>query len=273
MSDRTFHFIFDGKKGGLVKGSTPLSAAKKAYKKLSFYLKKSTVKFELQETTKDSKKKVYGPYKGYLDNEKINVKLVRVNNALKVYKPHKYILKGGLGDLWTHRCFPSDAADYIISCHATSNGLNPRKKDNYTKKNPNRTLVSYVKPGDILSDECAFIMLYALTNQQQENVNQSEIDDCMENINCSDQMINLHTWVNKDLEFNSWMWGIFDCTNADKEQWSSAIDCRIQKWSYANSSPNKGYKLQDALNWIHDHWLHNHSNEFNYYNVHVLACG
>jgi len=35
MSDRTFRLILDGKKGGLVKGSTPASAAKKAYKKLS----------------------------------------------------------------------------------------------------------------------------------------------------------------------------------------------------------------------------------------------
>jgi hypothetical protein len=84
MSDRTFRLIFDGKKGGLVKGSSPSSAAKKACKKLSAeQMKNSTVfhqlslkdkvlktepgktsfKFELQETTKDSKKKVYGPYK------------------------------------------------------------------------------------------------------------------------------------------------------------------------------------------------------------------
>ena len=76
MSDRTFRLILDGKKGGLIKGSTPSSAAKKAYKKLSATLGKTSFKFELQETTKDSKKKVYGPYKGFLNNEKINVKLV-----------------------------------------------------------------------------------------------------------------------------------------------------------------------------------------------------
>jgi hypothetical protein len=55
--------ILDGKKGGLVKGSTPSSAAKKACKKLSAETGKTSFKFELQETTKDSKKKVYGPYK------------------------------------------------------------------------------------------------------------------------------------------------------------------------------------------------------------------
>ena len=76
MSDRTFRLILDGKKGQLVKGSTPSSAAKKACKKLSATLGKTSFKFELQETTKDSKKKLYGPYKGCLNNEKINVKLV-----------------------------------------------------------------------------------------------------------------------------------------------------------------------------------------------------
>jgi hypothetical protein len=64
MSDRTFRLILDGKKGQLVKGSTPSSAAKK----VGFYTNsvktgKSSIKFELQETTKGSKKKVYGPYK------------------------------------------------------------------------------------------------------------------------------------------------------------------------------------------------------------------
>jgi ribosomal protein L29 len=76
MSYRTFRLILDGKKGGLVKGSTPASAAKKAYKKLSAETGKSSFKFELQETTKDSKKKVYGPYKGCLLKDKIKVKMV-----------------------------------------------------------------------------------------------------------------------------------------------------------------------------------------------------
>ena len=96
MSDRTFRLILDGKKGGLVKGSTPSSAAKKACKKLlAEQMKNSSVfhqlslkdkvlktepgknsfKFELQETTKDSKKKVYGPYKGCLVKDKIKVKM------------------------------------------------------------------------------------------------------------------------------------------------------------------------------------------------------
>jgi len=79
MNDRTFRLILDGKKGGLVKGSTPASAAKKAYKKLSADLGKTSFKFELQETTKDSKKKVYGPYKANLVKDKIKVKMVGGN--------------------------------------------------------------------------------------------------------------------------------------------------------------------------------------------------
>jgi len=75
MSDRTFRLILDGKKGGLVKGSSPSSAAKKACKKLSAETGKTSFKFELQETTKDSKKKVYGPYKGCLVKDKIKVKM------------------------------------------------------------------------------------------------------------------------------------------------------------------------------------------------------
>ena len=79
MSDRTFRLILDGKKGGLVKGSSPSSAAKKACKKLSAETGKTgktSFKFELQETTKDSKKKVYGPYKGCFVKDKIKVKMV-----------------------------------------------------------------------------------------------------------------------------------------------------------------------------------------------------
>jgi len=76
MSDRTFRLILDGKKGGLVKGSSPSSVAKKACKKLSAETGKTSFKFELQETTKDSKKKVYGPYKANLVKDKIKVKMM-----------------------------------------------------------------------------------------------------------------------------------------------------------------------------------------------------
>jgi hypothetical protein len=64
------------KKEDSLKGLLLHPPLKKAYKKLSAETGKSSFKFELQETTKDSKKKVYGPYKGFLNNEKINVKLV-----------------------------------------------------------------------------------------------------------------------------------------------------------------------------------------------------
>ena len=112
MSDRTFRLILDGKKGGLVKGSTPSSAAKKACKKLSAeQMKNSTVfhqlslknkvlktepgktsfKFELQETTKDSKKKVYGPYKGSFVKDKLKVKMVGGSDSNSGKSNNSYI--------------------------------------------------------------------------------------------------------------------------------------------------------------------------------------
>ena len=104
MSDRTFRLILDGKKGGLVKGSTPSSAAKKACKKLSADLGKTSFKFELQETTKDSKKKVYGPYKGSLVKDKIKVKIVggglpvtdtKPKSLIKVNNPFSILINQG----------------------------------------------------------------------------------------------------------------------------------------------------------------------------------
>jgi len=81
MSDRTFRLILDSKKGGLVKGSTPSSAAKKACKKLLAETGKSSFKFELQEITKNSKKKIYGPYKGSFVKDKIKVKMAGGSNS------------------------------------------------------------------------------------------------------------------------------------------------------------------------------------------------
>ncbi len=94
MSDRTFRLILDGKKGGLVKGSSPSSAAKKASKKLSAETGKTSFKFELQETTKDSKKKVYGPYKAYLEKDKIKVKMMG-GNLLKRSTPFSILINQG----------------------------------------------------------------------------------------------------------------------------------------------------------------------------------
>ena len=275
MSDRTFRLILDGKKGGLVKGSTPSSAAKKAYKKLSAENGKSSFNFELQETTKDSKKKVYGPYKGCLEKDKIKVKIACV---IPTEKPHKYTLKGGF-------CFPQGAANYVISCHASSYGLDPNLSENWTNENQNRTLVSYINYGEILSNDCAWAIWATLLGIKSDNYSSNYMDNvncsnnmmnnnyqefnnnssnCMDNVNCSNQMLNLYIWVDKSKKSD--LWGIYDCTNPDKHQ-------ILQKWTSKNSSSNKGYRLQHALNDIHNDWRKKYSRQYYHYNVHILACG
>jgi hypothetical protein len=97
MSDRTFRLILDGKKGGLVKGSSPSSAAKKASKKLSAETGKTSFKFELQETTKDSKKKVYGPYKIKVKMEGGGLPIPNKNadKKIKVNNPFSILINQG----------------------------------------------------------------------------------------------------------------------------------------------------------------------------------
>jgi hypothetical protein len=74
MSDekRSFSVVYENKKH-LFKGTSPLSVSKKVIKKLCKLYKKKEVKFELNETTKDSKKKKYGPYIGHMEDLKAKV--------------------------------------------------------------------------------------------------------------------------------------------------------------------------------------------------------
>jgi hypothetical protein len=126
MSDRTFRLILDGKKGGLVKGTTPASAAKKACKKLSAETGKSSIKFELQETTKDSKKKVYGPYK-------INVKMAggapgQTNSKLGSNMRSYYIVSN------EHALFPKSSQNTHYGLSTATSVLNKKKTNNGRSK-------------------------------------------------------------------------------------------------------------------------------------------
>ena len=56
FSERSFRLILDGKKLKKYKEKNPYNLAKKICSKL----KNSIIKIELEETTKNSKKKVYG---------------------------------------------------------------------------------------------------------------------------------------------------------------------------------------------------------------------
>ena len=88
FSERSFRLILDGKKLKKYKGKNPYNIAKK----ICSNLKNSIIKIELEETTKNSKKKVYGPYIGYYGKikkkkmkggEEYEVMRKRLSNSLK----------------------------------------------------------------------------------------------------------------------------------------------------------------------------------------------
>ena len=74
-SNRHFTVVIKNKEHGLYISSTPSSAAKKAVSKLCASNKNKKVEFNIREITRDSKKKTYGPYIGYLEKLKIPIKL------------------------------------------------------------------------------------------------------------------------------------------------------------------------------------------------------
>ena len=74
-SKRHFTVVMGGKEHGLYVSSTPSSAAKKAVTKLCTANKSKKVEFHIRETTQGSKKKIYGPYTGYIEKLKYPIEL------------------------------------------------------------------------------------------------------------------------------------------------------------------------------------------------------
>ena len=89
-SNRHFTVVMGGKEHGLYVSSIPSSAAKKAVSKLCSLNKKKKVEFHIREITRDSRKKTYGPYIGYLEKIKIPIKLkeyiIKYNPVVKLKK-------------------------------------------------------------------------------------------------------------------------------------------------------------------------------------------
>jgi len=86
-SKRYFTAVVGSKEHGLYNSSSPSSAARKIVNKLCATSKSKKVEFCVQEITKGSKKKTYGPYLGKMKKNKIIV-------HLKKDKLNK-IIKGG----------------------------------------------------------------------------------------------------------------------------------------------------------------------------------
>ena len=83
-SKRHFTAIIGKKEQGSYVSSSPSSAARKAVSKLCADDKKRKVVFSIRETTRDSNKKVYGPYIGYM--QKLD-KPVELEGRVIRYKP------------------------------------------------------------------------------------------------------------------------------------------------------------------------------------------
>ena len=98
-SKRHFTVVMGGKEHGLYVSSTPSSAAKKAVTKLCTANKSKKVEFSIREITQGSKKKTYGPYKGYIEKLKEPIEL---KGRVIKYKPvaklgkKKSVQKGGV---------------------------------------------------------------------------------------------------------------------------------------------------------------------------------
>jgi hypothetical protein len=85
-SDTKRHFtvVMGSKEHGLYVSSTPSSAAKKAITKLCTSNKSKKVQFHIREITQGSKKKIYGPYIGYIEKLKEPIEL---KGRIIKYKP------------------------------------------------------------------------------------------------------------------------------------------------------------------------------------------
>jgi len=91
-SKRHFTAVIDSKEYGLYISSIPSSAARKVVSKLCANNKNKKVKFSVRETTRDSNKKVYGPYIGYM--QKLD-KPVKLEGRIIKYKPVAKLDKKG----------------------------------------------------------------------------------------------------------------------------------------------------------------------------------
>jgi len=99
-SKRHFTVVMGGKEHGLYVSSTPSSAAKKAVTKLCAANKSKKVEFSMREITQGSKKKTYGPYKGYI--EKLEEPIELKGRIIK-YKPFVKLAKKEGGRFFNFR--------------------------------------------------------------------------------------------------------------------------------------------------------------------------
>jgi hypothetical protein len=106
-SKRHFTVVIKNKENGLYISSRPSLAAKKAVSKLCASNKNKKIEFHIREITRDSKKKTYGPYIGYLEQLDKSIKLkeyiIKYNPIVKLIKKSmvkKIVMRGGTKQIW-----------------------------------------------------------------------------------------------------------------------------------------------------------------------------
>ena len=118
---RHFTVVMGGKEHGLYVSSTPSSAAKKAVTKLCTANKSKKVEFSMREITQGSKKKTYGPYKGYIEKLKEPIEL---KGRVIKYKPFVKLVKKEGGGFFS-KIFKSKK---ITPVHNSSSALSDSNK-------------------------------------------------------------------------------------------------------------------------------------------------
>ena len=143
FSERSFRLILDGKKLKKYKGKNPYNLAKKICSKL----KNSIIKIELEETTKNSKKKVYGPYIGYYGKikkkemkggEEYEVMRKRLSNSLKNVNLSSYYKLRNFIDEKNLREYTLDLSQNVIKERRMLRRLSIKKLKNLYKSKRNK---------------------------------------------------------------------------------------------------------------------------------------
>ena len=140
---RHYTVVIGSKEHGLYVSSSPSSAARKAVSKLCATDKKRKVSFHIREITQGSKKKIYGPYLGYIEKlakpielkgrvikYKIHVEKIRE----KTFTKKKMNINGGLHPT-------CDNYSYSYNNLLTNLGVNDETKEKY--KTRERVLLCY----------------------------------------------------------------------------------------------------------------------------------
>lgn len=151
FSERSFRLILDRKRLKTYKGKNPYNLAKK----ICSNLKNSIIKIELEETTKNSKKKVYGPYIGYYGKikkkkmkggEEYEVMRKRLSNSLKNVNLSSYYKLRNFIDEKNLREYILDLSQNVIKERRMLRRLSIRKLKNLYKSKRNKDNQEKYKP-------------------------------------------------------------------------------------------------------------------------------